>query len=130
MSTVTEDGLKPTIVLVSASELEEEVRKLSDKVNNLVTDSRAQNEELKTEINNIKSLISWLSIARSQGLWKAKTCKHSVNEKCNAWNISDPEKLGIPQEYVSEGENGSKKVLVGKFSEICITCPLYDPKGR
>lgn len=127
MST-TEETLKPSIVLISASDLENEIHQLNEKLNQLNENNSHEFEKIKSEIDKLHTLTSWLAIAKSQGIWKSKTCRHVVNDTCSAWLISEPEKLGIPQDAVFVADNGSKKVVVSKFPELCIVCPLYEPK--
>ncbi|MDT7875564.1 MAG: hypothetical protein RXQ80_03955 [Sulfolobaceae archaeon] len=128
MSINNEETLKPSIVLVSTSELEEEVKKVEEKLKSLEDSHNKEFEKIKAEIDTLHTLTSWLNIAKSQGLWKSRTCKHVINDACVAWSIAEPEKVGIPSDAVVVTENGSKKVVVTKFFEICITCPLYEPK--
>lgn len=127
MSTV-EESLKPNIVLVSASDLENEIKQLNERINQISENNVHEFEKIKSEIDKLHTLTSWLAIAKSQGIWKSKTCRHIVNDTCSAWSINEPEKLGIPQDAVLAIENGTKKVVVAKFPELCITCPLYEPK--
>ncbi|BFH74432.1 hypothetical protein SJAV_23760 [Sulfurisphaera javensis] len=127
MST-TEETLKPNVVLISASDLESEIKQLEEKVKQINDTNIQEFEKIKSEIDKLHTLTSWLVIAKSQGIWKSKTCRHVINDSCSAWSISEPEKLGIPQDAVFVTENGSKKVVVAKFPELCITCPLYEPK--
>jgi hypothetical protein len=128
MSISNEDTLKNNVVLISASDLEEEIKEIREKIKNLNDSTSQEFNNVKSQLDRLFTITSWLNIARSQGLWKAKTCRHVFNDTCNAWSISEPEKLGIPQDAIVVLENGSKKVVVAKFSDICITCPLYEPK--
>ena len=125
---VTEETLKPNIALISTSDLENEIKQLSEKINQVSENNSHELEKIKSEIGKLYTLTSWLAIAKSQGIWKSKTCRYVVNDACSAWNISEPEKLGIPQDAIFVAENGSKKVNVAKFPELCIVCPLYEPK--
>ena len=127
MST-TEETLKPNIILISSSDLENEIRQLNEKLNQVNENNLHEFEKIKSEIDKLHTLASWLAIAKSQGIWKSKTCRYVVNDTCSAWSISEPEKLGIPQDAVIVTENNSKKVVISKFPELCITCPLYEPK--
>ncbi|AWR94658.1 hypothetical protein [Acidianus brierleyi] len=123
-----EDNLKPSIVLVSPSDLEEEIKKIEEEIKSHEQIDVDFQKKIHEEIDNISKSLSWLKIAESQGVWKSKTCKHVSNDTCNAWNISDPEKLGIPVDVIIFNQDGSKKVSVNKFPGLCITCPLYEPK--
>ncbi|QGR17121.1 hypothetical protein D1869_07930 [Sulfurisphaera ohwakuensis] len=127
MST-TEETLKPNIVLISASDLENEIKQLEDKIKQINNNNNIEFEKIKSELDKLHTITGWLNIAKSQGIWKSKTCRYVNNDSCSAWSISEPEKLGIPQDAIFVTENGSKKVVVAKFPELCITCPLYEPK--
>ncbi|BCU71305.1 hypothetical protein [Stygiolobus caldivivus] len=128
MSITNEDTLKNNVVLISASDLEEEIKELKDKLKGINDSTTQEFNSIKSELDKLFTITSWLNIARSQGMWKAKTCRHVFNDTCNAWSVAEPEKLGIPQDAVVVQENGSKKIVVAKFSDLCITCPLYEPR--
>ncbi len=123
-----EENLKPSVVLVSTSELEEEIKRIEEEIRSHEQLDLDSLKKIHEELNNINKAISWLRIAESQGVWKSRTCKHAANETCNAWNISDPEKVGIPSDVISFNQDGTKRVLVSKFPGLCIACPLYEPK--
>jgi len=125
---ITEETLKPNIILISASDLENEIKQIDEKLNQVNENNLHEFEKIRSEIDKLHTLTSWLAIAKSQGVWKSKTCRHVINDACSAWSISEPEKLGIPQDSIFVTENGSKKIIVAKFPELCITCPLYEPK--
>ena len=127
MST-TEETLKPNIILISASDLENEIKQINEKLNQVNENNLHEFEKIKSEIDKLHTLTSWLAIAKSQGIWKSKTCRYVTNDTCSAWSISEPEKLGIQQDAIFVTENGSKKIIIAKFPELCITCPLYEPK--
>lgn len=98
-----------------------------------LTTLQDQVEEFKrradTSINNISSkipsLVTLSTITLSQGVWKSKTCRHNGGGVCGAWNISDPERTGVPKEAVVPGQQGNK-ISVSKFPELCVACPLYE----
>ncbi len=127
MSTL-EENLKPSIVLLSASDLELEVKELKEQVRNLRDNNDADHTKLHEKIEEITKGLAWLNIAKSQGMWKAKTCRHMENNACSAWNVNEPEKLGIPADAVTLEQNGVKRVSVARFPELCISCPLYEAK--
>jgi hypothetical protein len=123
-----EENLKPSVILVSPSELEEEIKKIEEEIKSHEQLDVDLFKKIQEELNGINKAISWLRIAESQGIWKSKTCKHVINDSCNAWNISDPEKVGIPTDVISFNQDGTKRVVVSKFPGLCIACPLYEPK--
>lgn len=120
---VTEETLKPSVTLISASEIENELK-------NALNEFNEKHKQLEDKITSLEKFISWLNVAKAQGLWKAKTCKYSNQEACEAWNISEPEKLSIPQDVIIFKQDGTKRVAVLKFPEFCVTCPLYEPKRQ
>ncbi len=126
MSTSIEENLKPNIVVLSTSDLEEEIKGIVEEFKKYKLDNEEEHKKIGEVLSTIVKLTSWINLAKSQGVWKSKTCKHSINFICEAWNISDPEKLGIPSDAISTTQDGNKKVIVGKFSDICIVCPLYE----
>ncbi|MEM0113791.1 MAG: hypothetical protein QW253_04280, partial [Metallosphaera sp.] len=83
--------------------------------------------KLKEDAQKLWDFVSWLKVAQVQGVWKSKTCRHSINGRCNAWNISDPEKIGLTPDKIDESDN-SKRVIVDKFPNLCVACPLYEAK--
>ncbi|AAK40463.1 hypothetical protein SULI_05515 [Saccharolobus solfataricus] len=128
MSSVTEDNLKPNIVLLSTSDLEQEIRQLTEELKNVKDNNNEEHKKLYALVDNITRTLNWINIAKSQGIWKSKTCKHAINFVCQAWNISDESKLGIPSDVIVINDDGTKRVVVSKFSEICIVCPLYEAR--
>ncbi|QGA55070.1 hypothetical protein GFS03_11035 [Sulfolobus sp. E5-1-F] len=128
MSSETEDNLKPNIVLLSTSDLEQEIRQLTEELKSMKDDNEEEHKKIYVMIDNIARTLNWINIAKSQSIWKSKTCKHAINFVCQAWNISDENKLGIPSDVIVVNNDGTKRVVVSKFSEICIACPLYEPR--
>ncbi|MEM0362622.1 MAG: hypothetical protein QXH75_02260 [Sulfolobaceae archaeon] len=128
MMSYAEENLKPSVTLLSTSELEEEIKNLSEELKKIKNSNDDEHKKIYDSISNLARSLAWLNISKSQGVWKSKTCKHSVNFVCQAWNISDEEKLGIPSDFISVNQDGSKKVIVSKFPEICISCPLYEAR--
>ncbi|MCY0850191.1 hypothetical protein [Sulfuracidifex metallicus] len=127
MSTL-EENLKPSIVLLSASDLELELKELKEEIKSLRDNNDVDHSRLNEKIDNVAKSITWLNIARSQGMWKSRTCRHMENDACSAWNVNEPEKLGIPAEAVTLEQTGIKRISVLKFPELCIACPLYEAK--
>lgn len=127
MSTL-EENLKPSIVLLSTSDLEIEVRELKEQIRNLKENDDVEHTKITEKIDELARGLAWLNIAKSQGMWKSRTCRHMENDACSAWNVNEPEKLGIPADAVTLEQNGSKRISVLKFPELCISCPLYEAK--
>lgn len=123
-----EESLKPSVVLVSPSDIEESVKKIEEELKVYEQSNAEFQKKLQGEIDSLWKSLSWLKVAESQGMWKSKTCRHNNQGLCEAWNISDPAKLGIPEDSISVSQDGVKKVLVTKFFHICIACPLYEPR--
>jgi hypothetical protein len=123
-----EESLKSSVVLISPSDIEESVKKIEEEIKSHEQIDIDFQKKIQEELDKIRSTLSWLKIAESQGVWKTKTCRHAIDGVCEAWNISDPGKLGIPQEVISVNQDGTKRVVVAKFYQICITCPLYEPR--
>jgi len=123
-----EDNLKPSIAIISPSDVEVEVKKIEEELH---AHQQLEGEKIKSILDDVKKLwdfISWLRIAEAQGVWKAKTCRHSINDRCQAWNISDPDRVGLPPDVVQVNQDGTKNVWVGKYPHFCIACPLYEAK--
>ncbi len=125
---VSEDLIKPSIVLVSVSDLEGEVRKLAEELRSIREEKRASDESLVKRIESIERAIAWLNVVKAQAIWKSKTCRHSSNGVCEAWHIAEPEKIGIPPNAVVQAEGPYKKVNLAVFPEICASCPLYEAR--
>jgi len=121
----TEEVLNTTITLVSISELEGEIKNLNDNIKSLKEEN---SEEHKKILQKLELIEKWLTLAKSQGSWKSKTCKYANNGVCGAWNISDPTRIGIPEDAIYIAPDGSRRVIVSKYYELCITCPLYEVK--
>jgi hypothetical protein len=124
----SEDVLNPNITLISTSELEAELKNLLEYFKSLKYENEEEHKKIIERVFAIETTLKWLNIAKSQGAWKSKTCRHVTNGICNAWNISDPNKLGIMDDAIYISTDGTKRVIVNKFYEICITCPLYESK--
>ncbi|MEM0173205.1 MAG: hypothetical protein QXV69_04230 [Sulfolobaceae archaeon] len=120
-----EEVLNTNVTLISASELESEVRNLAENLRSLKEENT---EEHKKILQRLEVIEKWLSLAKLQGSWKSRTCKHVNNGICNAWNISDPVRIGIPEDAVYTPPDGTKRVIVTKYYDICITCPLYESR--
>ncbi|AWR97095.1 hypothetical protein DFR86_05635 [Acidianus sulfidivorans JP7] len=123
-----EDGLKPSVILISPSDIEENVKKLEEEIKNHEQIDIESQKKIQEEIDNIWKSLAWLKIAESQGMWKSKTCRHSNQGSCEAWNISDPSRLGIPEDAITTAQDGSKRVVIAKFYQLCISCPLYEAR--
>ncbi|WP_338599647.1 hypothetical protein V6M85_10340 [Sulfolobus tengchongensis] len=123
-----EDNLKPNVILLSTSDLEQEIRQLAEELKNIKNSNDEEHKKIYTIIDNLTRNLTWINVAKSQGIWKSKTCKHVLNFACQAWNISDENKLGIPNEAIIINDDGTKRVVVSKFPEICIVCPLYEAR--
>lgn len=123
-----EDSLKPSVVLISPSDIEESVKKIEEELKTHEQLDLDTQKKIQEELDKISKSISWLRVAESQGMWKSKTCRHGTQGSCEAWNISDPIKLGIPEEAVSVSQDGTRRVVISRFFQICIACPLYEPR--
>ncbi|MEL9969302.1 hypothetical protein [Metallosphaera sp.] len=122
-----EDNLRPSVMLISPSDIEEDIKKLQDKLKSHEELELNDITKLKEDAQKLWDFVSWLKVAQVQGVWKSKTCRHSINGRCNAWNISDPEKIGLTPDKIDESDN-SKRVIVDKFPNLCVACPLYEAK--
>ncbi|BBD73899.1 hypothetical protein HS1genome_2288 [Sulfodiicoccus acidiphilus] len=132
-----EESLYSSVSLVSASELESELSALKEQIKALkevmerqqgdLSGSKATLEKLESMVLQLERELSWRAVAKSQGLWKSRRCKHVNSGICGAWHVSEPEKLGVPQDAV-EITDGAKRVSVIKFPDLCIACPLYEPR--
>ncbi|AEB94280.1 hypothetical protein [Metallosphaera cuprina] len=122
-----EDNLRPSVMLISPSDIEEDIKKLQDKLKSHEELELNDIAKLKEDAQKLWDFVSWLKVAQVQGVWKSKTCRHSINGRCNAWNISDPEKIGLTPDKIDESDN-SKRVIVDKFPNLCVACPLYEAK--
>ena len=125
---VSEELIKPSIVLVSVSDLEGEVRRLAEEVKALREEKRLSDEGISKRFETIERSLAWLNVMRAQAVWKSRTCRHSVNGVCEAWHITEPEKIGIPADAVIPADGQYKKVNLTKFPEICASCPLYEAR--
>ena len=125
---VSDEVFKPSIVLVSVSDLEGEVKKLADEIRALREEGRVKEESIVKRVESLERSLSWLNVVRAQAVWKSKSCRHSVNGICEAWHVTDPEKIGIPGDAVVQTEGPYKKISLMKFPEICATCPLYEAR--
>ncbi|NON61967.1 hypothetical protein [Acidianus sp. RZ1] len=123
---MADEELSSTIILTSTSELESEIKKIEEEIKTHEQFDIDSQKKVLEELERVKKSISWLKIAESQGIWKSKTCRHGISGSCDAWNVSDPIKLGIPEDAVNTNQDGSKRVSINKFYSICITCPLYE----
>ncbi|ARM75738.1 hypothetical protein [Acidianus manzaensis] len=123
-----EDSLKPSVILVSPSDIEENVKKIEEEIKNHEQLDLDSQKKIQEEIDKIWKSLGWFKIAESQGIWKSKTCRHGTQGSCEAWNISDPSKLGIPEDAISVAQDGTKRVITAKFYQLCISCPLYEPR--
>ncbi|BCU67144.1 hypothetical protein HS7_05810 [Sulfolobales archaeon HS-7] len=134
--------LKADVILVSSSSVHQEIssvkseiEEIKEEINNKIIGDlefkKTTDEKIATLEEKVKGLevkyeqLSWLSLAKSQGIWKSQTCKHAKGGICSAWNISEPEIFGIPQDAIQVTESG-RKVIVSVFPYLCISCPLYD----
>ncbi|MEM3347038.1 MAG: hypothetical protein QXR57_02295 [Metallosphaera sp.] len=122
-----EDNLRPSVMLISPSDIEEDIKKLQDKLKSHEELELNDITKLKEDAQKLWDFVSWLKVAQVQGVWKSKTCRHSINGRCNAWNISDPEKIGLTPDKIDESDN-TKRVIVDKFPNLCVACPLYEAK--
>ncbi|MEM3357724.1 MAG: hypothetical protein QXK17_01985 [Metallosphaera sp.] len=122
-----EDNLRPSVMLISPSDIEEDIKKLQDKLKSHEELELNDIAKLKEDAQKLWDFVSWLKVAQVQGVWKSKTCRHSINGRCNAWNISDPEKIGLTPDKIDESDN-TKRVIVDKFPNLCVACPLYEAK--
>ncbi|BCS91815.1 hypothetical protein [Metallosphaera javensis (ex Sakai et al. 2022)] len=123
-----EDNLKPSIMLISPTDIELDIKRLEEQLK-VHQDQESDNvQKIREDIQRLWDFVSWLKIAQVQGVWKSKTCRHSVNGRCNAWNVSEPERIGLSSEYVEAGGDNVKHVVVEKYPHFCITCPLYEAK--
>ncbi|MDT7861216.1 MAG: hypothetical protein RRA45_03220 [Saccharolobus sp.] len=127
MSSIDEN-LKPNVVVLSTSDLEEEIKGINEELKKFKGENEEEHRKIYEILSNLSKMLNWINVAKSQAIWKSKTCKHSVNFTCQAWNISDEEKLGIPSEAIVINQDGTKKVIVSKFPDICMICPLYEAR--
>mgnify|MGYP001772531098 CR=1 FL=1 len=125
---VSDEVFKPSIVLVSVSDLEGEVKKLADELKALKEEGRVREETIIKRVETLERSLSWLNVIRAQAVWKSRSCRHSVNGVCEAWHVADPEKIGIPVDAVVVTEGPYKKISLTKFPELCATCPLYEAR--
>ncbi|QKQ99707.1 hypothetical protein GWK48_04255 [Metallosphaera tengchongensis] len=125
-----EENLKPSILLISPSDIESDIKKIEEELKIIHNDSDDKILKLKEDVQRLWNFVEWLKIAQVQGIWKSKTCRYSDNGKCNAWNVNEPEKLGLPSEVIEVDSNSSKHVIVDKFPNFCIACPLYEAKAK
>ncbi|MGC9106023.1 MAG: hypothetical protein ACP5HQ_06340 [Thermoprotei archaeon] len=123
-----EEVFKPNIVLVSVTDLETEVKSLKAEVEKVKDDNRRAHDDIVKRIEALEKSVSWLTVVRSQAIWKSKTCRYANNGICDAWNVSEPDKVGVPNDAVVAVDGPYKKVNLNKFPEICAVCPLYEMK--
>jgi hypothetical protein len=121
-----EEPFRTNIVLVSVTDLESEVKSLKAELDKVKEDQRKVSEEAAKRIEGLERALSWLNVERSQAVWKSRTCRYANNGICDAWNVSDPERVGVPKDAVIAVEGPFKKVDLQKFPEICAVCPLYE----
>jgi hypothetical protein len=124
----TEEVFKPNIVLVSVTDLETEVKSLKAEVEKVKDDSKRTHDDIVKRVEALEKSVSWLTVVRSQAIWKSKTCRYANNGVCDAWNVSEPDKVGVPNDAVVAVDGPYKKVNLNKFPEICAVCPLYEMK--
>ncbi|AWR99620.1 hypothetical protein [Metallosphaera hakonensis] len=123
-----EDNLKPSIMLISPTDIEGDIKKLEEQLRFHQEQESNNVQKVKEELQKIWETLSWLKIAEVQGVWKSKTCRHSLNGRCNAWNVSEPERIGLSQDMVEIGNDNTRHVIVERFPNFCIACPLYEVK--
>ncbi|MEM4911826.1 MAG: hypothetical protein QXJ81_03225, partial [Metallosphaera sp.] len=80
-----EDNLRPSVMLISPSDIEEDIKKLQDKLKSHEELELNDIAKLKEDAQKLWDFVSWLKVAQVQGVWKSKTCRHSINGRCNAW---------------------------------------------
>ena len=135
----TIEKLKADVILVSASTLQKEIEEVKAEIakqRELIDLQVSTDEEYKLKLNekiesvsnklsNVDVILNWFNLAKSQSVWKAKTCRHNDGRVCRAWNVSDPESVGIPPSYLEESD-GVKRISTLKFPLICLSCPLHE----